>query len=141
MPIYTTYLGCVNKRCYCNPNNHTVLSHLKKNFAIYYVMRNRGNNEVAPSKQLLTDAKSGLISWATYKKRYLAQISPYAKEFLDSWKHENPAIEWMERRAQESKIGDILLVCYEKDSAHCHRRLLAEEIVRCFNVEYRGELP
>lgn len=104
-------------------------------------MRNRGNNEVAPSEQLLVDFKAGLINWATYKKRYLAQISPYPKEFLDAWKHENPAIAWMEERAQYARIGNILLVCYEKDATHCHRRLLAEEIARRFEVEYKGELP
>jgi len=46
----------------------------------------------------------------------------------------------MEKRAQEAKIGNILLVCYEKDATHCHRRLLAEEIARRFGVEYKGEL-
>jgi len=135
VPIYTTYLGFLNK----HGGAHKVGMELGSCF-IYYVMRNRGNNEVAPSKQLLTDAKSGLIGWATYQKRYLTQISPYTKEFLDAWKHENPAIEWMEKRAGEAEIGNILLVCYEKDATHCHRRLLAEEIVRRFGVEYKGEL-
>jgi len=94
---------------------------------VYYVMRNRGNNEVAPmSKDLIDAAKDW--AWAYYEKRYSEVLAT----------HE--AHEWMEKRADEAKLGNILLVCFEKDVAHCHRRLLAEEIAKRFGVEYRGEL-
>lgn len=135
MPIYTTYLGYLNK--YGGANK--VAMKIGSCF-IYYVMRKRGNDAVAPSKQLLEDAKAGLIDWKTYSERYLAQITSYAKEFIDAWKQENPAIEWMNKRAGEAKIGNILLVCFEKDATHCHRRLLAEEITKRFGAEYKGEV-
>jgi uncharacterized protein YeaO (DUF488 family) len=102
----------------------------------YYVMRNRGNNEVAPSKQLLEHYKNRLVhltaieAWPTYAEHYMHEILT-----------RHNAIDWMEKRAGEAKIGNILLVCYEKDSAHCHRRLLAEETARRSGVEYKGELP
>jgi len=69
-----------------------------------------------------------LKDWENYRLVYLRQLNrPEAQN-------------WMEKRAQEAKIGNILLVCYEKDATHCHRRLLAEEIARRFGVEYKGEL-
>jgi len=117
MPIYTTYVG--NK-----PKEKAVK--LGSCF-IYYVMRNRGNNEVAPiSITLMT--LTVLKEWENYEIVYRQELNrPEARK-------------WMEKRAQEARTGNILLVCYEKDATHCHRRLLAEEIARRFGVEYKGEL-
>ena len=95
---------------------------------VYFVMRDRGNNEVAPSERVLWDAKMGVITWEEYAKWYSIRLSS------------DEAQSWMEKRAGEAKIGNILLVCFEKDPAHCHRRLLAEEIARRFGAEYKGEV-
>jgi len=84
---------------------------------------------VAPSKRLLQDWKVGKINWDVYSICYHTEVNNFTSR------------QWMERRAQEAKIGNILLVCCEKDATHCHRRLLAEEIARRFGVEYKGELP
>jgi len=125
MPIYTTYLG----------NKPKAKAQQVGSCFVYFVMRNRGNNEVAPSKQLLEHYKNRPVhltvieAWPTYAQHYMDEILSRPS-----------AIDWMEKRAGEAKIGNILLVCYEKDSAHCHRRLLAEEIARRFGVEYKGEL-
>lgn len=126
MPIYTTYLGFLNK--HGGPNK--VAQKLGSCF-VYYVMRNRGNNEVAPSETLLMFMKSANPpSWETYEK------------FYKKWLSTPAACSWMEKRAQEAKIGNILLVCYEgpRFGKHCHRFLLAEEIARRFGAEYKGEV-
>jgi len=129
MPIHTTYLGYVRK------HRPSLIHNL---FLIYYVMRNRGNNEVAPGEWLYPYLKLRKAYnskqerdelWKKYEENYMIQIG-LSKE----------ARTWMEKRSQEAKIGNILLVCYEKDAQHCHRRLLAEEIARRFGVEYKGEL-
>ena len=99
-----------------------------------YVMRNRGNNEVAPSQVLLETAKSGQIDWAEYEKRYLTEITdPSYNSGADHWIKE--AVSEMKGRM------NVILICFEKDATHCHRRLLAEEIKRQYpEVDYRGEI-
>ena len=133
MPIYTTYLGFLNK----HGGSHKVGMKIGSCF-IYYVMRDRGNNSVAPSQELLRDAKQGKIDWKTYEARYLSEFRKRRQSTLSDGSL--PAYLWMERRAGEAKIGNILLICFEKDAQHCHRRLLAEEIARRFGAEYKGEV-
>jgi len=122
MPIYTTYLGFLNK----HGGADKVAVKLGSCF-VYYVMRNRGNNVVAPTEQLLVEATKAK-RWDSYEFHYLEKLKGKTAEH------------WMIHRAQEAKNGNILLVCYEKNAQHCHRRLLAEEIAKRFGVEYKGEL-
>lgn len=124
MPIYTTYLAFLGKADY-NPLN--VFPGALQETLIYYVMRNRGNNEVAPiSITLMT--LTVMKDWENYRFVYLRELNrPDAKK-------------WMKKRAEESKRTNVVLVCFEKDSSRCHRRLLAEEIARRFGAEYKGEL-
>jgi len=119
MPIYTTYLANKPK---------SVTETRFGSWFIYFVMRNRGNNEVAPPEWLLRNVKAGRVTW----EKYVLYYSDWLATML--------AEEWMEKRAREAKIGNVLLVCFEKDATHCHRRLLAEEISKRFGVEYKGEL-
>jgi len=119
MPIYTTYLG----------NKPKAQAQKLGSCFVYFIMRAGGNNEVAPSKKLLQDAKAGKINWDVYSLCYLTEINNFTSR------------QWMEKRAEEARVGNVLLVCYEKDATHCHRRLLAEEIAKRFGVEYKGELP
>jgi len=131
MPIYTSYLGFLNK----HGGADKVAQKLGSCF-VYYVQRNRGNNAVAPEEMML---KAFLKLrklygdkeefWKQYEDNYLIQIG------LDK-----EAQKWMKTRAYEARIGNILLVCYEKDAGHCHRRLLAQEIARRFGAKYEGEL-
>jgi len=123
MSIYTTYLGFLNK----HGGAKKVAMKLGSCF-VYYVMRNRGNNAVAPMDSLLIKLTREK-QWEAYERYYLALTLQQSK-----------AMEWMKKRAQEAKVGNILLVCFEKDAGHCHRRLLAEEIARRFGAEYKGEL-
>lgn len=122
MAIWTTYLGFLNK----HGGAEKVAQKLGSCF-VYYVQRNRGNNAVAPMVAELIKATKEK-DWETYEKIYNDELQkPEAQK-------------WMKTRAYEARIGNILLVCYEKNSQHCHRRLLAEEIARRFNAEYKGEL-
>jgi len=121
MPIYTTYLGYLNK--------HRDAAQKLGSCFVYYVMRDRGNNEVAPAKTILKMAKEAKLDWEEYEWHY--------RNFRLMT---DEAAVWMRKRAEEARIGNILLVCFEKDHTHCHRRLLAEEISRRFGVEYKGEL-
>lgn len=122
--LYTSYLSFVSN----SSKMFEVLPKLKNVVAIY-VMRNRGNNQVAPSKELLALLKSGEITWEQYAMKYFALI-------------DNPdAIQWMHDVAEESQKTNVVLVCYEKDGSHCHRSLLAYQIVFLYPfVDYRGEL-
>ena len=129
MPLWTTYLSFLSR------NKEDILRKLKcfstKHGAIiHYVMRKRGNDEVAPSKALLFLGKNGKISWQEYAQNYLMDIRDSAD-----------AYNWMFVAAEDAKHLEVILVCFEKDANHCHRTLLANEIVRTFSdVDYKGEL-
>ena len=129
MPLWTTYLAFLSR------NKEDILKRLKcfstKHGAIiHYVMRKRGNDEVAPSETLLLLGKKGLISWEEYAQNYLMDI-----------RDDSDAYNFMFNVAEDSKNLEVILVCFEKDANHCHRTLLANEIVRTFkDVEYKGEL-
>ena len=134
MALFTTYLGFLRK--------YECAFGCPMKF--YYVMQNRGNNQVAPSKELLEqwlrDKKlfEGFGTWETQGKH--ACWPQYKKRYLKLLESEQ-AIEWMKKVAEESQTGDVVLVCYEKKYTHCHRRLLAREIIRRHPaVEYLGEL-
>jgi uncharacterized protein YeaO (DUF488 family) len=107
---------------------------LKSSAMPKYVMRNRGNNEVAPSQVLLETVKSGQIDWDEYEKRYLTEITDPS--------YYSGADNWIKDIVAEMKGGmHVILICFEKDATHCHRRLLAEEIKRQWpEIDYKGEL-
>ena len=42
--------------------------------------------------------------------------------------------------AELCKNNDVVLCCLEKDAEHCHRTLLAKDLVQFYDVDYRGEL-
>jgi uncharacterized protein YeaO (DUF488 family) len=124
--IFTTYLAYLKKFDY---NPLKIFPTGLESTLIYYVMRDRGNNEVAPTGTLLYAVKKEGLSWDGYCHSY--------KEILK----DAGAQEWMRKRADESKAGHhVILVCFEKDPEHCHRRLLAETIATQFGAEYKGEL-
>lgn len=134
MPIFTTYLGFLNKHGGANKVGMKLGSCF-----VYYIMLHRGNDAVAPNEDMLKaflELKKATVTeqgqrelWEQYEENYLIQIG-LSKE----------ALTWMEKRAGEAKIGNILLVCFEKKHQRCHRRLLAEEIARRFGAEYKGEV-
>lgn len=129
MGLWTTYLSFLARN---KDEINTKLREISKKHGIIvlYVMRNRGNNAVAPSKELLHLGKNGKITWKEYAERYLKELN-----------NNEYAFAWMNELAFDSQTLEIVLVCFEKDAEHCHRTLLAKEIVRHFPfVDFRGEL-
>ena len=73
-------------------------------------------NSFAPSKELLTDYKNGL-SEQEYETRYREQIDKLSDIYA-----------FFKIMAKQAKGRDILLLCYEKKSAFCHRHILSDII-------------
>jgi len=135
LPIWTTYLGFFRKIAdeyddalvkiaerlkETDPKAHGLI--------VYFVMRNRGNNEIAPMSfalQTLTIQKD----WEGYKSLYTLEVL-----------NQPPAQKWMKERAEEAKRLHVVFVCFEKDSWRCHRRLLAYYMAENYGVDYRAEL-
>lgn len=125
MAIYTTYLAKL-------AHDPKMPERIGSCFVYVVTTRVNANRCVAPDWDFLEKyKKSG--DWDAYEKAYLFKI----RNLPD-------AQDWIRRRAEEAIIGNILLVCYEKDPTKCHRRLLAEEIAKYplklnQDTEYRGD--
>lgn len=132
MVLLTTYLANLTKIRKLNGELKPTVEALENiglmRPIVYYVMRNRGNNAVAPTERMLNHWKAS-EDWEGYSREYAKRL------------HTKEAKEWMKNIADESLFNDVILVCFEKDSHHCHRRLLAKEIeTREPGVSYLGEL-
>ncbi len=102
---------------------------LPKGVETVLVMRGRGNDELAPSKELLDESNSWKarfkpgqgyetaydFAWAKsdYEKRFRAQIQGNPK-----------ALARLRELAEQSRTRDIFLICYEAYDKPCHRKLL-----------------
>lgn len=132
MALYTSYLGFFNRKdCFFELDAGIYVdtrSHNPRYMIPFFIMRNRGNNEVAPTAFLLKSLKDAEINWSEYRHRYL------------DWIGSKSAVEWMKRIGETAQKHDVVLICYEKDAEHCHRTLLAEAISKWSGVEYKGEL-
>jgi uncharacterized protein YeaO (DUF488 family) len=131
MPLYTSYLGMLKKAKFTPAN---VFPNALVSTEFLYVMRNRGNNAVAPSKSTLQRYKTMQRqnkpeAWNIAKASYLSEI-----------RHSQEALEWMLKVAEKCKHSNVVLVCYEKDADQCHRKLLAQEMTVIKGLEYKGEL-
>ncbi len=73
-------------------------------------------NSFAPTKELLEDYKNGL-SEKEYETRYREQISKLSDIYA-----------FFQIMAKQANGRDILLLCYEKKSAFCHRHILSDII-------------
>jgi len=70
--------------------------------------------DLAPSKKLLGQARSGRIDQAEYTTRYFAEIRErYSPETL------------VRQLARDFDDRDVVLLCFEKKGEFCHRRLVA----------------
>lgn len=133
MALWTSYLAFLKKGVAWKDgkpwaivlNNGTV-----KKAKFVYVMRNRGNNEVAPYEDILRAAKKGEIGWKEYADNYV-NVRLYTRN----------AVLWMKKIGELAKKQEVVLICLEKDAEHCHRTLLAQNVVKWSRVEYKGELP
>jgi len=77
------------------------------------VMRGRGNNELAPSRELLKKWKRGSITSEEYEETFREKMeSPESQKRLDE----------IARKVSEGE--DVRLICYEGEDKHCHRHIL-----------------
>lgn len=72
--------------------------------------------DLAPTKQMLDDYRKRRIDWATYEAR-----------FLDLMQERR-----IEERISKDIVGNGCLLCSEDKPHHCHRRLVAEHLKRCW---------
>ena len=77
----------------------------------YYYDYDEWIKDLAPSSKLLNDYKNKKIDWFDYKKRYLDEMSKY-KDLIGKLKK------------RIDKGEKITLLCFEKKSLFCHRRIL-----------------
>ena len=73
-------------------------------------------NSFAPTKELLEDYKNGL-SEKEYEIRYREHINNLSDIYA-----------FFKIMAKQAKGRDILLLCYEKKNAFCHRHILSDII-------------
>lgn len=103
---------------------------LPKDAETVLVMRGRGNDELAPSKELLDD-------FNFFKKQFTKGLGGYEDPYWYAWDKSqyeerfrkeilnNPtAMNRLATLAEESRNKDIFLICYEGEDKPCHRKLL-----------------
>lgn len=102
---------------------------LPRNAEYVLVMHGRGNDELAPSKELLDEFNEWKAKFATgegyptafhfawaksnYEARFRAEIAANPK-----------AAERLKELAERAKTRDVFLICYEGNDKPCHRKLL-----------------
>ncbi len=95
------------------------------------VMRGRGNDELAPSKELLDD-------FNRYKKEFSNQPG-FTTAFHYAWKRSNYEVRFrmqitsshaamakLEQITVRARTHDVYFICYEGYDKPCHRKLLLE---------------
>jgi uncharacterized protein (DUF488 family) len=77
------------------------------------------HSELAPTKELLKSYRSKEITWEEFEKKYKKQIED-SKAILG---------------LNKSDFEDACLLCSEETAEKCHRRLLAEELAKIWDLE------
>jgi uncharacterized protein (DUF488 family) len=77
------------------------------------------HSELAPTKELLKSYRSKEITWEEFEKKYKKQIE------------DSQAILGLNK----SDFEDACLLCSEETAEKCHRRLLAEELAKIWDLE------
>lgn len=81
---------------------------------------------LAPSKQLLSNYKSGFITEERFKEEYT--------KYLDTIPFESLFGVWRDLVKRDGLKG-VVLMCYEKYGDFCHRHILAEYIKNKFGID------
>lgn len=80
----------------------------------------------APDSKLLAKYKAGTIHEDEYETQYLSTLNrAFAKIYMESW----------EKYCKENGFKGVVLLCYEKVGAFCHRHILAKWFDREFHVQ------
>jgi uncharacterized protein YeaO (DUF488 family) len=95
------------------------------------VMHGRGNDELAPSKELLdefNDWKAKFVPGQGYETayHYAWDKSNYEKRFRAQMAANPKSAARMRDLAERAKRHDIFLICYEGYDKPCHRKLLLQ---------------
>ncbi len=108
---------------------------------VVLVMRGRGNDELAPSKELLDDFKrqeaecaksakdSTEAAWCAY------EAVDYERRFRELIGGNPTSLERLKRLSEESRERDVFLICYEGEDKPCHRKLLLKIAQEQFGAE------
>ena len=88
---------------------------LKKTGGIGYL----SHSELAPTKELLKSYRSKVIAWEEFETLYKKQIEDSKALF----------------GLNKSDFDGVCLLCSEETPEKCHRRLLAEELAKLWDVE------
>jgi len=112
------------------------------------VMRGRGNDELAPSKELLDEFnewKSRFTSGQGYETAYHFAWDKcgYENRFRAQIAGNPSAAAKLKTLAERAKSHDIFLICYEGYDKPCHRNLLLQIAKQEFGapVDYTPFLP
>ena len=98
---------------------------------VVFVMHGRGNNELAPSKELLDefkDWKAKFVPGRGYETafHYAWDKSNYEARFRAQMAANPKSAARLRDLAERAKTRDIFLICYEGYDKPCHRKLLLE---------------
>ena len=117
MALRQTYLSLKNK--------------LPEGSEVVLVMRGRGNDELAPSKELLDDFnrhKKQFSNQPGFKTafHYAWKMSDYEKRFKLQIKSSQTAMAKLKGITAKARTHDVYFICYEGYDKPCHRKLLLE---------------
>jgi uncharacterized protein YeaO (DUF488 family) len=102
---------------------------LPKDAEVVLVIHGRGNDELAPSKELLDDfnawkARFPLDSGYATAFHYAWDKSNYEKRFRTQIAANPKSSARLKELVERAKTRDVFLVCYESYDKPCHRHLL-----------------
>lgn len=86
-----------------------------------------GNKTFAPTWDIVLGIKQGKITEHEYKLEYLYLLAKSLKENKQEWD-------------KLLSLDQVTFVCYCPKNAFCHRKILADFLVKHFNCEYLGEV-
>ncbi len=98
---------------------------------VVLVMRGRGNDELAPSKELLSDFnrhKEEFKPGSSYPTafHYAWDACDYERRFRERVLSDPASMARLRAIAEASRNKDIFLICYEGEDKPCHRKLLLQ---------------
>lgn len=104
---------------------------LPKDSESVLVMRGRGNDELAPSRELLEDFnrfKESFEQQPGYPSafHYAWDKSHYEQRFKTQIGSSHAAMEKLREIAARARSHDVFFICYEGYDKPCHRKLLLE---------------
>ena len=77
-----------------------------------------GDKVFAPTRDMVKYLKADRLSWESYEAMYHYRMRKSYREHRARWD-------------EVLAMDEVVLVCYCETDDHCHRRLLAEYLVKC----------